>query len=97
MALPNGPALSPVQQRFRMWKFIFSPLSTIEERYSEYGDIFRTNTNSLFPFIYFCNPKAIQKIFTADPDTFSVGLSNNILQYFVGRNSLLLQDGDRHK
>ena len=69
----------------------------MEERYSEYGDIFRTNSNSLFPFIYFCNPKAIQQIFTADPDTFTSGGTNGILQYYVGRNSLLLQDGDRHK
>ncbi|MGD1804575.1 cytochrome P450 [Dapis sp. BLCC M126] len=97
MTLPNGPALSPLQRRLRTWKFIFRPLQTIEERYSEYGDIFRTNTNSLFPFIYFCNPKAIQQIFTADPDTFGSGGSNGILQYFVGRNSLLLQDGDRHQ
>ncbi|MGD1704608.1 cytochrome P450 [Dapis sp. BLCC M229] len=97
MTLPNGPALSPLQRRIRTWKFIFSPLSTIEERYSEYGDVFRTNTNSLFPFIYFCNPKAIQQIFTADPDTFGLNGSNGILQYFVGRNSLILQDGDRHQ
>ena len=97
MTLPNGPALSPLQRRLRTWKFIFSPLSAIEERYSEYGDPFRTNTNSLVPFIYFCNPKAIQQIFTADPDTFTSGGQNGILQYYVGKNSLLLQDGDRHK
>ncbi len=97
MTLPNGPSLSPLQRRIRTWKFIFNPLSTIEERYSEYGDIFRTNTNSSFPFIYFCNPKGIQQIFTADPDTFGSGGSNGILQYFVGKNSLLLQDGDRHQ
>ena len=97
MTLPNGPALSPLQRRLRTWKFIFSPLSAIEERYSEYGDTFRTNTNSLVPFIYFCNPKAIQQIFTADPDTFTSGGQNGILQYYVGKNSLLLQDGDRHK
>ncbi|MDE5100914.1 MAG: cytochrome P450 [Trichodesmium sp. St16_bin4-tuft] len=97
MTLPDGPSLSPLQRRLRTWKFIFSPLSAIEERYSEYGDIFRTNTNSLYPFIYFCNPKAIQQIFTADPDTFTSGSINGILKYFVGLNSLLLQDGDRHK
>ncbi|MGB3508798.1 MAG: cytochrome P450 [Microcoleaceae cyanobacterium] len=97
MTLPNGPALSPLQRRIRTWKFIFRPLSTIEERYSQYGDIFRTNTNSKVPFIYFCNPKAIQEIFTADPDTFSSGSSNGVLQYLVGKHSLLLQDGDRHQ
>ena len=97
MTLPDGPNLSPLQRTLRTWKFIFSPLSAMEERYSEYGDIFRTNSNSLFPFIYFCNPKAIQQIFTADPDTFTSGGTNGILQYYVGRNSLLLQDGDRHK
>ena len=97
MTLPDGPNLSPLQRTLRTWKFIFSPLSAMEERYSEYGDVFRTNSNSLFPFIYFCNPKAIQQIFTADPDTFTSGGTNGILQYYVGRNSLLLQDGDRHK
>ncbi|NEQ41892.1 MAG: cytochrome P450 [Okeania sp. SIO3I5] len=97
MTLPNGPALSPLQQRIRTWKFILSPLSAIEERYSEYGDVFRTNTNSLFPFIYFCNPKAIQQIFTADPDIFGLGGSNGVLGHFVGENSLLLLDGDRHR
>ncbi|NES79354.1 MULTISPECIES: cytochrome P450 [Okeania] len=97
MVLPDGPALSPLQRRVRTWKFIFRPLQTIEERYSQYGDIFRTNTNSKTPFIYFCNPKAIQQIFTADSDTFSSGGSNGALQYLVGRNSLLLQNGDRHQ
>jgi len=97
MTLPNGPALSPLQRRIRTWKFIFSPLSAIEERYSQYGDVFRTNTNSSYPFIYFCNPKAIQQIFTAHPDTFGLSGSNGILQHFVGRNSLLLQEGDRHQ
>ncbi|MEB3341388.1 cytochrome P450 [Okeania sp.] len=97
MTLPNGPALSPLQRRIRTWKFVFDPLSAIEERYSEYGDIFTTNTNSSFPLIYFCNPKAIQQIFTADPDTFISGSSNRILGNLVGRNSLLLQDGDRHQ
>ena len=97
MTLPNGPALSPLQQILRTWKFMFNPLSAIEERYSEYGDVFCTNTNSSHPFIYFCNPEAIQQIFTADPDTFSSGGSNGVLQNLVGRNSLLLQDGDRHQ
>ncbi len=97
MTLPNGPALSSLQRRIRTWKFIFSPLSTIEEGYSKYGDVFRTNTNSLFPFIYFCHPKAIQQIFTAHPDTFGLGGRSSILQYFVGKNSLLFQDGDRHQ
>ena len=97
MTLPNGPALSPLQGKLRTWKFVFSPLSTIEEGYSKYGDVFRTNTNSSFPFIYFCNPKAIQQIFTADSDTFTSGGSNGVLQNLVGINSLLLQNGDRHQ
>ena len=97
MTLPNGPALSPLQRRLRTWKFILSPLSTIEEGYSKYGDVFRTNTNSSFPFIYFCNPKAIQQIFTAHPDTFTSGGSSGVLQNLLGINSLLLQEGDRHQ
>ncbi len=94
MKLPKGPALSPRQRRISFWKMFFSPLSTMEESYSKYGDVFCTNTNAKHPFIYFCHPKAIQEIFTVDPETFQTNKIHNG-EYLVGKESLILKDGAR--
>lgn len=49
------------------------------------------------PAVFISSPKAIQEIFTAQPDQFEVGKSNGILQPLVGDDSLVLLDGDRHQ
>src|SRR5689334_20499949 len=42
------------------------------------------------------NPRGIQEIFSADPETFEP-MSGLVLEPVVGSNSLLLLNGERHK
>jgi len=47
--------------------------------------------------VYFSNPKAIQQIFTADPQLFDTNSANNILLPLLGEHSLILLGGERHQ
>jgi len=53
------------------------------------------NTSPLV--IYFSNPKAIQQVFTADPELFDTTSANKILLPLLGKHSLILLSGDRHQ
>lgn len=93
MKLPNGP-LTP--QFIRTLKLVARPLDYLETYAQRYGDAFTVGTKKS-PFVYLSNPKAIQEIFTADPQLFDSGRGNRLLQFLLGDNSLVLLDGDRHQ
>lgn len=42
------------------------------------------------------DPEAIREVFTGDPELLRSGAANALLEALVGRNSLLLLDGERH-
>lgn len=93
MKLPNGP-LTP--QFIRTLKLVARPLDYLETYAQRYGDTFTVGTKKS-PFVYLSNPKAIREIFTADPQLFDSGRGNRIFQFFLGDNSLILLDNDRHQ
>lgn len=93
MKLPNGPQ---TPQFIRTLKLVARPLDYLETYAQRYGDAFTVGTKQS-PFVYFSNPKAIQEIFTADPQLFDSGRGNRILRFLLGDQSLVLLDGDRHQ
>lgn len=93
MKLPNGPQ---TPQFIRTLKLVARPLDYLETYAQRYGDAFTVGTKQS-PFVYFSNPKAIQEIFTADPQLFDSGRGNRILRFLLGDHSLVLLDGDRHQ
>jgi len=80
-----------------MLKLIAQPLNYLEDYAQRYGDPFRVGGKNSPGLIYFSNPQAVQEIFTADPELFETGRGNRVLQFLLGENSLILQDGDRHQ
>jgi cytochrome P450 len=48
------------------------------------------------PLVIFADPAAIRDLFTGDPHTLNAGQANIILKPILGKDSLLLLDGDRH-
>src|SRR3954471_2141563 len=48
------------------------------------------------PMVIFAEPSAIRDLFTGDPDVLHAGEANIILKAVLGKNSLLLLDGERH-
>jgi cytochrome P450 len=93
MKLPHGPR---TPQLIRTIKLVARPLDYLETYAQRYGDSFTVGTKKA-PFVYFSNPKAIQEIFTADPELFDSGKGNRILRFLLGDHSLVLLDGDRHQ
>jgi cytochrome P450 len=62
-----------------------------------YGDTFTLRLGELEPIVFFSNPNAIGQIFTAPPEQFEVGRGNEILRPLLGKQSLIMLDGDRHR
>ena len=93
MKLPKGPR---TPQFVRTIKLVARPLDYLETYAQRYGDTFKVGSKKS-PLVYFSNPQAIQKIFTADPELFDSGKGNRILRFLLGDHSLVLLDGDRHQ
>jgi cytochrome P450 len=96
MKVPKGPEKRSFMNT-RTIQWIFRPLEVLDTYAQRYGDPFRIGGNKMLLAIYFSHPQAIQQIFTADPELFDSGSGNKVLLPFVGYNSLLLLDGDRHQ
>lgn len=88
--LPDGPQTPKLLQ---LIPWITRPLEFMETCANRYGDCFTAKLGSYATYVFFSNPQAIEKIFTADPKQFGV---NSILRPTVGDNSLILLEGDRH-
>jgi cytochrome P450 len=72
-------------------------MEVLEERAKRYGDPFVISKNTSPQVVYFSHPKAIEQIFTADPELFEIGSGNDILIPLLGANSLILLDGMKHQ
>jgi cytochrome P450 family 110 len=92
--LPAGP------QGLGLWeliKWIADPISYLERGAKRYGDMFTIKLSGFPPFVVISDPQVIQEIFNVDAKQYDSGRSNEIARFLVGANSLLLQDGTRHK
>lgn len=79
-----------------MLRWLRSPTGTLERVAAEYGDAF-TAQNPLFGTIAnFSHPDALKQIFTGDPAVFHSGEANDLLATYVGRQSVLVLDGEPH-
>lgn len=92
--LPLGSILSP-QEQVKQW--IENPINFWEECASKYGETFTLNLGSLGTVVMFSNPKDIKEIFALNPHQFECHQYNKHYEYVMGSESLLLQDGLRHK
>ncbi len=92
--LPIGPRSPSVVQ---MLRWIRRPIPMLEDCRTRYGDTFTIRFPAMPPMVLFSDPAAVKEIFTASPDALRAGEANAILEPFLGTNSLLLMDGQRHK
>ncbi len=68
-----------------------------QKKYSQkYGDIFSIRLTGIGPFVIIGNPQAIQEIFSKDSQ-FHIGRANKLAEPLIGKNSLMLMDGDYHR
>ncbi len=92
--LPPGPTTPTLVQTFQQ---LLSPLQYFPEQQRKYGDVFTLRFAGMPPLIVIADPKLTQALFTMNPKQFDSGEANrSFLESWVGQNSLLLLDGDRH-
>ncbi|PSB47056.1 cytochrome P450 [Chroococcidiopsis thermalis] len=91
--LPN-PITSPAWWQLMNW--IADPIGFQDKCSQKYGDIFTMHLSGIGSYVVIGNPQAIGEIFNQDAK-FDVGRGNAIAEPLVGRNSLMLVDGDRHR
>jgi cytochrome P450 family 110 len=75
---------------------VADPLEFQDRHSRTYGDLFTMRLTGLGAVVVLGSPQAVQDIFSQDAK-FDVGRGNGIAEPLVGRNSLMLMDGDRHR
>ena len=94
--LPNGPKTSGI---VLVIQSLIDSFGLLEKNQQKYGDIFYVSESSMFPScVIFSNPKAIEKVFTADPSVFDIGAEPSApVRALLGNNSLTVIEGARHQ
>ncbi|WP_013323653.1 cytochrome P450 [Gloeothece verrucosa] len=94
--LPDGPKIPAIIQTILA---LMDQFGSLERNYQKYGDIFYTPKSSLFPaFVALSDPKAVEKVLTANPRLFEVGKQSSLaVRVLLGDNSLVLLDGIEHQ
>ncbi len=91
--LPPGPVEPPAAQ---LLQFLRTPLPFLERARRTYGSPFTMRFPGIAPIVSHHHESAIRAIFQGDPHALYAGEANEVLEPMLGRNSLLLLDGDRH-
>ena len=95
-SLPPGPRLPNLLQTARL---IANPLGFLDGCADRYGDCFTLRVLGLNspPVVFFSDPEAVQAIFTSLADQFDYGKVTRVFRPLVGHESLIMQQGDRHR
>jgi len=93
-SLPPGPRIPALVQTFA-WGLRPLPFAEWCER--RYGTPFTTRMVGGAPLVEYADPSAVREIFALPASDFSAtAASRDILEPFLGENSLLMLDGARH-
>jgi cytochrome P450 len=93
-ALPPGPRIPALLQTFA-WGL--RPLQFAEWCDQRYGTPFTTRAVGGAALVQFSDPESLQEIFGLPASAFcATDATRDILEPFLGENSLLMLDGDRH-
>ena len=91
--LPPGPAAPAWRQLVR---FTREPLALLEECARRHGDPFTLRVAGYGRFVFLASPEAARDVFRAEPHVLHSGEGNDILAASLGRNSVLVLDGEEH-
>ena len=94
VALPAGPRAPSLVQ---VVQWMRRPIRYLEACARRYGDVFTLRFPASDPIVLFSAPAAVKEIFGGDPELLRAGEANVVIAPFVGVDSLLLADGDRHR
>src|SRR5688500_14948227 len=91
--LPPGPAGSALSQTLR---WVRTPLPFLDDCHARFGDVFTIRWTKAPPMVMLADPDAVREVFTGDHRELRSGEANTALQAALGRESLLLLDGEDH-
>jgi len=93
------PPVVTTPPQWQLLQWIADPLRFLHTSTARYGDSFTADLGRRIQIHFFSHPRAIEQIFTTNPQQFDVGRGNKMLWILwatLGDNSLLLLDGKRH-
>lgn len=76
---------------------VFNPMKYLEAGRAQYGDTFLGRSLNFPDVVVLSDPKMIEQVFTAHPNSFESGQGNKLLQPLVGDYSVILLDGMPHQ
>ena len=91
--LPLGPKAPAAWQLLR---YSQNPLTFLDECARRYGDTFTVRFAGYGKFVMLAEPRAVQDVFRGDGNALHSGEGNEFLTPTVGRNSVLVLDGEPH-
>lgn len=92
--LPAGP---PTRSIVNMVRWVARPLPWLDQLQARYGNVFTMYLPRLAaPVVIFAEPSAVRDLWTGDPHDLNAGQANVILRSVLGKDSLLVLDGERH-
>lgn len=91
-ALPPGPGGGPLVSI----GWILRPMPLLERWRARYGSTFTMKLAQEPPWVVVSDPEDIRAVFQGDPTILHAGEGNQILEPFLGSNSVLLLDEERH-
>ncbi len=97
MQLPLGPQTPTLIQ---LTRWIFSPMSFMDECVRRFGDMYTLNLGNNIPkLVFVSNPQALQQILTQDTraDFHGPGDLNQIVQSLLDDNSVICLSGAQHQ
>jgi cytochrome P450 len=92
-SLPPGPRYPASVQMVGFWT---RPLAFLERCRARYGPRFTIRLPFTPPFVMLTSPEEIKQVFTAPADVLHPGSGARVLEPVVGRNSVILLDGQAH-
>ncbi|HEY1523936.1 MAG TPA: cytochrome P450 [Solirubrobacteraceae bacterium] len=92
-SLPPGPRYPSAIQMTGFWT---RPLAFMEHCRRRYGPRFTIRLPFSPPFVMLASPEEIKDVFTAPADVLHPGSGARVLEPVVGRNSVILLDGQAH-
>ena len=91
--LPPGPPYPSLVQGIGFWT---RPIPFLERCRARYGKRFTIQFPLAPTFVMLSDPGEVKAIYTAPPDVLHPGEGARVLEPVVGRNSVILLDGDAH-
>ena len=91
--LPPGPRTPSLFQTMGWW---MRPISFLERNRARYGKRFTIRLLGERVFVMLSDPADVKQVYTSPPDVLHPGEGARILAPVVGKNSVILLDGDAH-